>query len=117
LMLLAILLFFSAKREEYREPLAEADDRPADDDADEAPDRAEADDAGAADAPWGPWQRWREQRQQARMQLQREREAEEERHVDAILMRLHERGMAALSAEERMLLERVSRRYRSRLDR
>lgn len=41
-------------------------------------------------------------------------EAEEDRRVDAILARLHERGLAQLSAEERALLDRVSARYRQR---
>jgi hypothetical protein len=37
--------------------------------------------------------------------------------VDEILARLHEHGLSSLSAEDRSLLERVSRRYRSRLKR
>ncbi len=39
---------------------------------------------------------------------------DEERRVDDILARLHERGMSAISAEERALLDRVSARYRQR---
>ncbi|NLX56502.1 MAG: hypothetical protein GXY58_15450 [Planctomycetaceae bacterium] len=44
-------------------------------------------------------------------------EAEEERQVDAILTRLHAHGMDSLTADERALLNRVSARYRIRLGR
>lgn len=52
-----------------------------------------------------------------RQPVQKEVEAEEERQVDAILSRLHNQGLESLTPEERALLERVSARYRSRLGR
>ena len=42
---------------------------------------------------------------------------EEERQVDSILSRLHSEGLASLTRRERELLERVSARYRNRLQR
>ena len=48
------------------------------------------------------------------VQAKLELEAEDEKRVDEILARLHERGMRSLSPEDRALLERVSQRYRSR---
>jgi stage IV sporulation protein FB len=58
---------------------------------------------------------WLEQRRQARMDRELEQEAEEERRVDEILARLHEVGMDSISEEDRILLDRVSARYRNRL--
>jgi len=58
--------------------------------------------------------RWWERRRAMREQRRIETEAEEERRVDEILVRLHDGGMKALSAEERALLQRVSARYRNR---
>ena len=57
---------------------------------------------------------WLEQRKARQEQRLREQETEDERRVDEILAQLHEGGMKSLSAEDRALLERVSKRYRSR---
>jgi Zn-dependent protease len=46
--------------------------------------------------------------------LREETEAEEEKHLDEILARLHATGMDGLSAEDRELLDRISARYRGR---
>ena len=58
--------------------------------------------------------RWLESRREMRRRKLRWQEQDEERQVDDILQRLHERGMNALSAKERALLHRVSARYRNR---
>jgi Zn-dependent protease len=58
--------------------------------------------------------RWLQQRSELRRRKQLAREHDEERQVDEILVRLHERGMDGLSAKERALLNRVSQRYRNR---
>ncbi len=42
-------------------------------------------------------------------------DADDERLIDAILSRVHAHGMQSLSAQERVVLERASARYRSRL--
>ncbi len=62
----------------------------------------------------GPLERWLDTRRQSRRQRQEQLEAEEDERVDEILARVHERGIESLSDEERMLLQRVSRRYRTR---
>jgi Zn-dependent protease len=62
----------------------------------------------------GSMRRWLENRREMRRRKRRWQELEEERQVDDILQRLHERGMDALSAKERALLHRVSQRYRNR---
>lgn len=58
---------------------------------------------------------WLEQRRQARSARERQQEEEEEQRVDEILAQLHEDGMDSLSEDDRILLERVSARYRDRL--
>jgi hypothetical protein len=55
-----------------------------------------------------------QQRREARRFQKLQLEQEEERQVDAILIRLNEVGLTGLSPKERALLERVSARYRSR---
>ena len=116
LVLLAIFLFFSAKHEEERS-LAESAEL--DDPLDLALARTQVPagpqaDAEAARTP-GPFARWLTSRRELKLQRQRETEAEEERRVDEILSYVHEHGMQALSAADRDLLERVSARYRQRL--
>ena len=58
--------------------------------------------------------RWLEKRRAVHRQREIAQEIEDERRVDEILSRLHERGMRSLSPEDRALLDRVSKRYRSR---
>ena len=60
--------------------------------------------------------RWLNKRREVRRQRQRKLESEEERRMDEILSRLHSAGLKGLSAEDRRILERVSARYRSRMD-
>jgi Zn-dependent protease len=64
--------------------------------------------------PVGTVRRWIEQRRELRRRKRLYQEREEERQVDEILVRLHEKGMAGLSAKERAVLHRVSARYRNR---
>ncbi len=53
----------------------------------------------------GPLRRWLEQRRASRLHRQCQVEADEERRVDDILARLHEQGIEALSDEDRLLLK------------
>lgn len=117
LILLAILLFFSARQQDLREEEEEYEENllfgsgfsEGFDDLERDVDEATIDGAG-------PLRRWVDQRRESKLQQQRAIEAEEERRVDEILERLHEHGMESLSAEDRSLLQRVSARYRSRLE-
>ncbi len=62
----------------------------------------------------GVVQRWLNSRRDLRRRRRESREQDEERQVDDILVRLHERGMSGLTPDERALLQRVSARYRNR---
>jgi hypothetical protein len=64
--------------------------------------------------PQGSVRRWLENRREMRRRKRQWIEQEEERQVDDILVRLHEKGMDQLTAKERALLHRVSQRYRNR---
>lgn len=64
----------------------------------------------------GPLERWLDTRREARRERQEQLEAEEDERVDEILARVHQHGLEGLTDEERVLLQRVSMRYRSRLD-
>ncbi len=115
MVLLAIFLFFSAKQEE-REP-EQAVEPPMSEPSElsEAfPDESEPISPFSAEEQEESFTDWLEQRRSAEQDRRREIEAEEERRVDEILALLHRHGMAALSEEDRSLLERVSARYRSR---
>lgn len=65
----------------------------------------------------GPIGRWMARRKEAWIQRQKEMEEQEERQMDEILARVHVAGIESLSMEERLLLNRVSSRYRNRLHR
>lgn len=58
------------------------------------------------------WQRWKQERELERRKREMEQEHEAEVQLDAILAKLHEGGMAALSASEKRILERASAKYR-----
>jgi Zn-dependent protease len=113
LVLLAIFLYFSAKHEEDRAQDAEAEDELFGYDFSQGYTSLERS-TDRHDESVGPVARWLEQRRQLRARRRKELEAEEERRVDDILMRLHEEGMENLSDEDRSLLKRVSARYRQR---
>lgn len=57
---------------------------------------------------------WLERRRDERRRRQADLERDEERQVDEILVRLHEKGLDGLTAKERALLNRVSARFRNR---
>lgn len=114
LVLLAILLWFSAKQEEDRTHEADAEHELFDYDFSQGYTSLERAASHERDRPQGPVARWLERRRRLRLQRQRQIEAEEERRVDEILGRLHACGMHNLSEEDRSLLKRVSARYRQR---
>ncbi len=61
-----------------------------------------------------PLQRWREQRRLRREQEERQQQAEAERQLDGLLAKVHEHGMASLTAREQRLLQEVSNLLRER---
>ena len=113
LVVLAIMLYFSARQEEERTVDTSGEDQLFGYDFSEGFTSLERTSQSQTEVV-GPFRRWLDERRQARLQQQRELEEEEERRVDEILSRLHKHGMESLSGEERSLLERVSQRYRQR---
>ena len=113
LALLAIFLYFSAKHEEEWGDEPESEDQPFGYDFSQG--YMSLEQSSKPSAPHdGPFKRWFDRRKQEKLKRQTEIEQEEERRVDGILARLHETGMDQLSVEERLLLQRVSHRYRQR---
>jgi Zn-dependent protease len=113
LVILAIFLYFGAKQEEERVVDAEIEDALFGYDFSQGYTSLERSTERRHDQT-GPFARWLEQRREGKRQRQLEIEADEERHADELLGRLHEKGMESLSDEERLLLKRVSARYRQR---
>ncbi len=113
LVILAIFLYFGAKQEEERATESEIEDELFGYDFSQGYTSLERSTEHRPDQT-GPFARWLEQRRAAKRQRQLEIEAEEERRADELLGRLHEKGMDSLSDEERLLLKRVSARYRQR---
>jgi len=66
------------------------------------------------DGPFAQWLQEKRESERTRRQERADAELSDERRVDEILARLHERGPQALSAEDRKVLERVSDRLRRR---
>ncbi|MCA9216135.1 MAG: M50 family metallopeptidase [Planctomycetales bacterium] len=58
---------------------------------------------------------WIQKRREQQEERQREIEADEDGRVDEILTRVHENGFESLSADDRALLNRVSKRYQKRM--
>ncbi|MGE0605678.1 MAG: site-2 protease family protein [Pirellulales bacterium] len=113
LVLLGCFLFFSAQGESWpRAEPALGDDWPHAEDLS----GYDLDDTLEMTGPRrpGPLRQWIETCKEQRRQKRQALEAEEERRVDAILARVHETGIDALSPQEHSLLQRVSARYRSR---
>lgn len=115
LLLLAIVLFFSATQEPERREREAGEDELFGYDFSQGYTSLEQSDDVVEDEPANPLAQWLRRRSEERQRRQREREAEEERRVDEILARLHQFGMQSLSAADRALLKRVSQRYRNRL--
>lgn len=113
LVLLSIVLYFSAKQEE----------RHCDDFEDMTSLGYDFETSyGHYDTPHEPLEsnsgiltRWLERRRQAKVRVQREAEVRDEMLMDEVLDRVHKYGLDSLSDEERALLYRVSQRYRGRL--
>ena len=61
-----------------------------------------------------PLQRWREQRRLKRELEERQQQVEAERQLDSLLAKVHEHGMASLTAREQRLLQQVSDLLRER---
>jgi stage IV sporulation protein FB len=125
LLMLAILVFFSARHEGrlatsavMDEALANAPRALNDMGEDEDEDVAGKDFEGRGEdtrvTSSGSFAHWREKRRLQRIERQRAQEADEERRVDEILLRLHAEGMESLSTDDRAILNRVSARYRDR---
>jgi len=114
-ILLAMLLFFSAKQEMARLDESELEDELFNYDFSQGYTSLERHfDRPRRDSGPGTLRRWIAHRQEARLRKQRMIEEEEERRVDEILVRLHEAGMTGISSKDRALLDRVSARYRNR---
>jgi Zn-dependent protease len=114
-ILLAMLLFFSAKQEMARLDESELEDEMFNYDFSQGYTSLERHfDRPRRDGGPSTLRRWIAHRQEARLRKQRMIEEEEERRVDEILARLHEAGMTGLSSKDRALLDRVSARYRNR---
>lgn len=58
------------------------------------------------------WKRWKQQRDDERRKRELEQEQEAEAQLDAILAKLHEHGMSALTSSEKRIMERASAKYR-----
>jgi Zn-dependent protease len=114
LSLFAIFLFFSGKRQIETWRPAETEDTLLGYDFSEGYTSLERS-SQLPQRSAGLLSRWIEQRRAQRERRLVEMEAEEERRVDEVLIRLNEVGIDALSSAERALLERVSKRYRTRL--
>lgn len=117
LILLCIFLYFSAQHEERRSAAEESewDELLSDSRLPGSLSSLEHNVEQAADTS-GLLQRWLERRRALRLRRRQAMEEEEERCVDEILEKLHQQGMQALSPRDRALLDRVSARYRSRLN-
>ncbi|HVC93180.1 MAG TPA: site-2 protease family protein [Pirellulales bacterium] len=113
LLLLAVLLYFSAKHETDR--LCDGDPDNALFGYDFSQGYTSLEHAGTTHKPSpGLVRNWLDERRAARLLRQQQIEAEEERRVDDVLARLHKSGLHTLSDEDRALLDRVSARYRNR---
>ena len=118
LVLLAMLLYFSARDEVAWSQRHAGDDEPFGYDFSQgytSLQRAETDRETDDDDDPGAVQQWLERRRKARQRQRRLQEQAEEARVDAILARLHETGLDQLPSEDRALLERVAARYRNRI--
>jgi Zn-dependent protease len=60
------------------------------------------------------WKRWLQRRNARKIQRQQETYLAEERRFDALLEKVHQQGLTALTDEERRFMKRVSDRYRNR---
>jgi hypothetical protein len=116
LMLLAIFVYFSARKEEAVLLQSGSDEALFGYDFSAGYTSLERSGPKCSTQPVaGPLVRWWRRRGEARDQRRREIEAQEDGRVDEILARVHQAGLESLSPEDRELLQRVSARYRGRV--
>lgn len=114
-LLLAIFIYFSARREEYYAQYFQGDDGVLGYDFSEGYTSLERSGPKVTTQPMpGPLVQWWKRRREVRQQRQRDLEVLEDGLVDEILSRVHLSGLESLSNEDRSILERVSARYRKR---
>jgi Zn-dependent protease len=113
LLLLSVLVFFSAKLEADRVQVVDPDEALFGYDFSHGYTSLERANAAHRPSP-GVVRKWLDDRRARRTAAQLQIEAEEERRVDDVLARLHESGLETLSDADRALLDRVSARYRNR---
>ena len=113
LVLLAIFVFFSARKAEQI-PERSNEDAFMGYDFSEGYTTFEQAAPTSTKAPSGPIVSWWDRRRRDREDRQRIEEAVEDGRVDEILSRVHEGGIDSLSPEERDILRRASLRYRNR---
>ncbi len=113
LSILAIFLFFSAQHELQRLETEDREGEFADYDFTHGYTSLEGPLRTVRRGP-GPLARWINRRKQQKKLRQAQVEADEERRVDEILVRLQEVGINGISSDDRRLLERVAARYRER---
>ena len=77
-------------------------------------DRAAHESATSPDGTLNPLQRWREQRRIKREIEERQQQVDAEQQLDGLLAKVHEHGMASLTAREQRLLQQVSDLLRER---
>jgi Zn-dependent protease len=115
LVMLAIFVFFSARKEESQVEQPEHEDIIFGYDFSQGYTSLEQEQRGQPEQPTSsPVVRWIDGMREKREEQRRAVEEAEDKQVDSILKRLHQHGMENLSPEERSLLKRVSARYRSR---
>ncbi len=117
LVLLAVLIYFAAGAEPVRSDQDASEDAVLGYDFSQGYTSLQRDESTARhDSHLGLVQQWLSRRRAVRERMRLAQEKAEEARVDAILARLHETGLDRLSPEDRALLERVSARYRNRMN-
>lgn len=112
-VLLGMVLFFSAKQEADRLQEQESEEAVFGYDFSQGYTSLEQA-AKPRRARRGLWRRWLDERRAERLHRQQQLELDEERRLDEVLARLHEKSIDTLSEEDRALLDRVSERLRNR---
>ena len=118
LILLAMVLFFSARQEAARIEDLHQDKVPFGYDFSQGYTSLERSEESVPPPPKRPGviARWLSRCREDRLLRQQHREEDDDRRMDEILSRLNATGMRSLSSADRDLLNRVSARYRSRMD-
>jgi stage IV sporulation protein FB len=114
LLLLGMLLFFSARQETERLQDRESDEGVFGYDFSQGYTSLERNYGAPSRKSPGLLRQWLDSRRESRRLRQQRIEEEDDRRVDDVLARLHEVGRDGLSDDDRALLDRVSARYRNR---